>query len=244
MLTVYSNRGVSYAVAHILTEPARICTAIHQIMVHADVADYFVAKFTAKVGSLKLGLPWEDKVDLTPLPEPAKPQYLRDLCADAESKGATIISPGASQDWGHTAVFPSIAYPVTAEMRVMQEEQFGPLIPIAKFNTLAEVEAYVMDSGYGQQAAVFSQGTDVKALSGLLDFLTNNVARVNVNTQCQRSPDNFPFTGRKSSALGTLSVMEALRVMSVEALVATKRKNEQLLKTLADSKACKFLCAL
>ena len=141
-------------------------------------------------------------------------------------------------------MFPSIAYPVTAEMRVMQEEQFGPLIPIAKFNTLAEVEAYVMDSDYGQQAAVFSQGTDVKALSGLLDFLTNNVARVNVNTQCQRSPDNFPFTGRKSSALGTLSVMEALRVMSVEALVATKRKNEQLLKTLADSKACKFLCAL
>ena len=137
MRTVYSNRGVSYAIAHILTEPARICTAIHQIMVHADVAEDFVAKFTAKVGSLKLGLPWEDKVDLTPLPEPAKPQYLRDLCADAESKGATIISPGASQDWGHTAVFPSIAYPVTAEMRVMQEEQFGPLIPIAKFNTLA-----------------------------------------------------------------------------------------------------------
>ncbi len=47
---------------------------------HADVAEEFVAKFTAKVGSLKLGLPWEPGVDLTPLPEPSKPQYLADLC--------------------------------------------------------------------------------------------------------------------------------------------------------------------
>jgi hypothetical protein len=59
---------------------AQRCTAIKQILVHADVAEEFVAKFTAKVGSLKLGLPWEAGVDLTPLPEPSKPQYLADLC--------------------------------------------------------------------------------------------------------------------------------------------------------------------
>ena len=56
------------------------CTAIKQIMVHSDVAEEFVAKFTAKVGSLKLGLPWEAGVDLTPLPEPSKPHYLSQLC--------------------------------------------------------------------------------------------------------------------------------------------------------------------
>jgi acyl-CoA reductase-like NAD-dependent aldehyde dehydrogenase len=56
------------------------CTAIKQIMVHSDVAEEFVAKFTAKVGSLKLGLPWEAGVDLTPLAEPSKPHYLSQLC--------------------------------------------------------------------------------------------------------------------------------------------------------------------
>jgi len=217
------------------------CTAIKQIMVHKDVSEEFLAKFTAKVGSMKLGLPWEAGVDLTPLPEPAKPQYLVDLCADAEAKGAQIISPGATQGWGHTTVFPSIAFPVTKEMRVMQEEQFGPLIPIATFTSLDEVEEYVMTSDYGQQAAVFSKATDEPALGALLDLLAHNVARVNLNCQCQRSPDNFPFTGRKSSALGTLSVTEALKVMSMESLVATKRKNEPLVTQLAESKHCKFL---
>ena len=56
------------------------CTAIKQIMVHSDVAEEFVAKFTAKVGGLKLGLPWEAGVDLTPLAEPSKPHYLSQLC--------------------------------------------------------------------------------------------------------------------------------------------------------------------
>ena len=56
------------------------CTAIKQIMVHRDVAEEFVAKFTAKVGTMKLGLPWEAGVDLTPLPEPSKPHYISQLC--------------------------------------------------------------------------------------------------------------------------------------------------------------------
>ena len=101
-----------------------------------------------------------------------------------------------------------------------------------------------MNSMYGQQAAVFSKGTDPATLGPLLDLLAHSVARVNLNCQCQRSPDNFPFTGRKSSALGTLSVVEALKVMSMESLVATKRKNEALMASLADSKQCKFLSAL
>lgn len=217
------------------------CTAIKQMMVHKDVADEFVQKFTAKVGSLKLGLPWEAGTDITPLPEPSKPQYLAELRADAEAKGAKIISPGADQDWGYTAVFPSIAYPVTKDMRVMQEEQFGPLCPIAVWSDIAEVEEYVMTSIHGQQAAVFTSGSDMDMVGSLLDLLAHSVGRVNLNCQCQRSPDTFPFTGRKSSALGTLSVTEALIVMSMESLVATKSTNASLVNALAQSKKCKFL---
>ena len=173
------------------------CTAIKQILVHQSVAEEFVTKLSAKVGSMKLGLPWDAGVELTPLPEPGKPQYLADLRADATEKGAKVIAPGAEQGWGHTTVFPSIVYPVTKDMRVMQEEQFGPLIPVAVFSAMSEVEEYVMTSDYGQQAAVFSKGTDMSELGALLDLLTHNVARVNLNCQCQRSPDTFPFTGRK-----------------------------------------------
>lgn len=54
------------------------------------------------------------------------------------------------------------------------------------------------------------------------------VSRVNLNAQCQRGPDTFPFTGRKASAYGTLSVFDALRVFSLRALVATKDSPDNL----------------
>ena len=61
------------------------------------------------------------------------------------------------------------------------------------------------------KAAIFT--SDQVKCGPLIDALANNVGSVNINAQCQRGPDSFPFTGRKSSALGTLSVSEALKVV-------------------------------
>jgi len=63
------------------------------------------------------------------------------------------------------------------------------------------------------------------------------VGRINLNTQCARSPDTLPFSGRRSSAVGTMSITEALRAFSVETLVASKDKPENLdiLKKLEDT---------
>jgi glyceraldehyde-3-phosphate dehydrogenase (NADP+) len=55
--------------------------------------------------------------------------------------------------------------------------------------------------------------------------LATNLGRINVNTQCGRSPDVLPFSGRKSSALGTMSVSEALRAFSIETVVAGKHSS-------------------
>ena len=69
------------------------------------------------------------------------------------------------------------------------------------------------------------------------------MSRININTQCQRGPDNFPFTARKDSAYGTLSVFDALRVFSLRALVATKEEsvNEEILNQIVTQKKSKFL---
>ncbi len=83
---------------------------------------------------------------------------------------------------------------------------------------------YIVESNYGQQVSVF--GRDPAALGALIDPLVNQVCRVNLNSQCQRGPDVFPFTGRKDSAEGTLSVSDALRVFSIRALVAAKGTDE------------------
>ena len=66
-------------------------------------------------------------------------------------------------------------------------------------------------------------------------MLSTAVGRVNLNTQCGRSPDELPFSGRRSSALGTMSVSEALRAFSTESVVAgkaTQPSNPQLAEEL------------
>ena len=71
----------------------------------------------------------------------------------------------------------------------------------------------------------------------------NLVSRVNINAQCQRGPDVFPFTGRKDSAEGTLSVNDALRAFSIRSLVATKMNdaNKHLLNEIVNDNDSNFL---
>ena len=80
---------------------------------------------------------------------------------------------------------------------------------------------YVITSDHGQQVSIF--GSDPDQIGKLVDPLVNQVCRVNINCQCQRGPDVFPFTGRKDSAEGTLSVSDALRSFSIRSMVAAKQ---------------------
>jgi glyceraldehyde-3-phosphate dehydrogenase (NADP+) len=105
-------------------------------------------------------------------------------------------------------------------MKVYSEEQFGPVIPIRSFAEEKEVIDYVLNSNFGQQLSIF--GRDSKTIAHLIDSFASQVGRININTQCQRGPDTFPFNGRKDSAEGTLSVTDALRAFSILSLVATK----------------------
>jgi glyceraldehyde-3-phosphate dehydrogenase (NADP+) len=126
-------------------------------------------------------------------------------------------------------------------MQIYHEEQFGPIVPIVKFKDIQEPLDYVVQSNYGQQASVF--GEDYRSISALVDTLVNQVCRVNINSQCQRGPDVFPFTGRKDSAEGTLSVSDALRVFSIRTLVALKENdlNKKILKEILDQHSSNFL---
>ena len=124
------------------------CTAIKLVYVHEAVADAFVKAFVAKVAAKKPGLPWEDGVAITPLPEPAKPAYLKDLVDDAVAKGAKVVNAaeGGGTLSSGALVTPPILFPVTREMRLFHEEQFGPVIPVAVFKDLAEVDRDVRAS--------------------------------------------------------------------------------------------------
>jgi glyceraldehyde-3-phosphate dehydrogenase (NADP+) len=216
------------------------CTALKMLWVHRDVVDPFLEGLAAGVSALGMGMPWEAGVAITPMPETKRTEYLSGLVQDALSKGARLVNPGGGAVEG-TFFTPAILYPVDGSMRVYHEEQFGPVIPVAAFDDVEEPARYVVDSPYGQQVSIF--GTDPEIIGRLVDPLVNQVCRVNINSQCQRGPDTFPFCGRKDSAEGTLSVSDALRVFSIRTLVAAKgsEANKALLESIVRDHRSNFI---
>lgn len=216
------------------------CTALKMIFVHASIADAFLAKFSAEVEKLQINLPWEKGAQITPLAEPGKSERLTDLIKDAQAKGARVVNPSGGV-FSESLFFPAVVYPVNDKMKLYREEQFGPVVPIAAYNRVEEAISYVVESDYGQQVSIF--GKDAKQMASLIDPLVNQVCRVNINSQCQRGPDTFPFTGRKDSAEGTLSVSDALRVFSIRTLVAAKDSddNKQLITKILKDDLSSFL---
>ncbi|WP_396638022.1 NADP-dependent glyceraldehyde-3-phosphate dehydrogenase [Maribacter sp. R77961] len=216
------------------------CTALKVVYVHNEAQDVFLKNFSAAIDDLKFGNPWDEGVKLTPLPEPQKPDYIQELIDDALAKGAKIMNEKGGQRT-ENYIWPAVLFPVTKDMRVYQEEQFGPVIPVVPFSDIEEPLDDMAESNYGQQVSLF--GKDVYALAPLIDTLVNLVCRVNLNSSCQRGPDVYPFTGRKDSAQATLSVHDALRSFSIRTFVAFKDNdlNNETIQQLLETKLSNFV---
>ncbi|MFW3894669.1 NADP-dependent glyceraldehyde-3-phosphate dehydrogenase [Pseudomonas bharatica] len=234
------DNAVNEALTGALSFNGQRCTALKILFVHEQVVEAFLEKFQARLAALKAGMPWTPGVGLTPLPEPGKIDYLNGLVADALEHGARVLNPGGGQSRG-SFFYPALLYPVSPAMRVYHEEQFGPLVPVVPYRDLHTVIDYVLDSDFGQQLSLF--GTNSRDIGMLVDTFANQVGRININAQCQRGPDTFPFNGRKNSAEGTLSVHDALRVFSIRTLVATRfqEANKQLISDIIRNRESSFL---
>ena len=206
------------------------CTALKMLIVHQSIVDPFLQRFTEELAKVKVGMPWDKGVSITPLPELGKVEYMTRLVEDAKAKGARVVNEGGGATGG-TLFYPAVVYPVREGMLLYREEQFGPIVPVMPFEDLETALEYVITSEHGQQVSIFSEDPD--RIGKLADPLVNQVCRVNINCQCQRGPDVFPFTGRKDSAEGTLSVTDALRSFSIRSMIAAKQTEDS--KRLLDA---------
>lgn len=211
------DEAVSTCLKGSLSFNGQRCTALKLIFVHRSLADAFSERFAAAVDALPAGMPWEEGVEVTPLPEEGKGAWLQEFVDDALAKGAEVVNARGGEQRG-TFFFPAVLYPVSKDARVYAEEQFGPIVPIVPFDDVDEVQRAIAESPYGQQISLF--GRDPAVLGPLIDALANQVCRINLNRQCQRGPDVFPFAGRKRSAEGVLSVTDALEAFSIPCLLA------------------------
>jgi glyceraldehyde-3-phosphate dehydrogenase (NADP+) len=216
------------------------CTALKMLIVHRSIADQFLKRFTEELAKLKVGMPWEAGVNITPLPEPGKTAYMTECVDDAVAKGARVVNEGGGAHCD-TLFYPAVVFPVQEGMKLYREEQFGPVVPVMPFDDIETALEYVITSDHGQQVSIFS--SDPQQIGTLVDPLVNQVCRVNINCQCQRGPDIFPFTGRKDSAEGTLSVTDALRSFSIRSMIAAKQTDasKRILDHIVQHHESKFI---
>jgi glyceraldehyde-3-phosphate dehydrogenase (NADP+) len=175
------------------------CTAIKMIMVHESIAPHFLQKLLEEISVLKAGLPWEEGVYITPLPQVDKIDFLTGLVDDAISKGAEVINKldGGGFICGNL-MRPAVVYPITDSMRLWHEEQMGPIIPVAIYDDIEVVKNYISRSSYGLQSSIFSENAGTTA--SLIDVLSTAVGRININTQV-RNHCNFNLFCNNSSWL-------------------------------------------
>jgi glyceraldehyde-3-phosphate dehydrogenase (NADP+) len=232
--------AVKECVAGALSFNGQRCTAIKMILIHRSIAEEFVRRLSLAVNGLRRGMPWEDGVSITPLPDKARCVYLQSCIDDAKAHGARVMNEGGGE-MVETLFHPAVLYPVTSSMKLYREEQFGPVVPVAPFDEVSEALDYVSSSEYGQQVSVF--GNDPAAVAEVVDALANQVCRINLNAQCQRGPDAFPFAGRKDSAEGTLSVHDALRAFSIRTMVSAKENDagKSLIQSISESDTSRII---
>lgn len=191
------------------------CTAEKLVFVEDSAADELVSRLASRVEHLTLGMPWADGVAVTPLPEDSKLASMHDYLDDALAKGARVANAT-----GGRGVFslmrPAVVYCVKEGMRLYHEEQFGPLLAVARFSDADEVLEWQRRSPFGQQAAVWGP---LSSAAPLVRQLGRFVSRVNYNDVCQRGPDSFGFTATDKSGFGVLSLREALLSFSRPVLV-------------------------
>ncbi|KAI9194969.1 hypothetical protein LWI28_010485 [Acer negundo] len=200
------------AVRASLQSSGQNCAGAERFYVHRDVYSSFVSEVAKIVKSVLAGPPLAGKYDMGAICLLEHSDKLQYLVNDAIDKGAEILARGSFGHLGEDAVDqyfpPTVIVNVNHSMKLMQEETFGPLMPIMKFNTDEEAIKLANDSRYGLGCAVFS-GSQRRA-KDIASQINCGVAAINdfaSNYMCQ----SLPFGGVKDSGFGRFAGVEGLR---------------------------------
>ncbi len=190
------DAAVEGAMACKFRNNGQTCVCANRIYVQDGVYDDFAQRLATRLAQMKVG-DGLDGADLGPLIEPAAVDKVLEHIKDATDKGGQIISGGKAHALGGMFFEPTIVTGVTQDMKVAQEETFGPLAPLFRFETDDEAIAYANDTIFGLASYFYSGGLSrVAKVSEALEY-----GIVGVNTGII-STEVAPFGGVKQSGLG------------------------------------------
>ncbi|WP_153721294.1 NAD-dependent succinate-semialdehyde dehydrogenase [Sporosarcina cascadiensis] len=190
------NKAVDGVIGAKFRNAGQTCVCANRIYVHSSVAEEFTKRILKKTNELKVGNGLEENVEIGPLIDKSAVEKVREHVKDAKSKGANVETIGGELKNG---LFypPTVLANVTDDMLCMKEETFGPVLPIATFETEEEVIQRANDSNYGLAAYVFTE--NISAGIRICEALEYGI--VGLNDGLPSAPQ-APFGGFKQSGLG------------------------------------------
>jgi len=175
----------------------QICIALKRAYVHEDIYDDVCNELAAIAKSKKIGDGAEEGVELGPLQNKAQYEKVQAIIADAAEKG-TIIAGGGVPDRPGYFIEPTIVRDIAEGARLVDEEQFGPALPVIKYSDPEEALARINRSSDGLGGSVWSSDAErARELAIRIDSGT-----VWVNKHADLDP-SIPFSGAKQSGIGT-----------------------------------------
>jgi succinate-semialdehyde dehydrogenase/glutarate-semialdehyde dehydrogenase len=173
------------------------CTSANRFHVASSLADEFAEKLSERMGALRVGRGTEDGVDIGPLVNEDQVTKVDELVQDAVGRGAKAIVGGSSRDGAGYFYEPTVLAGVPDDARVLREEIFGPVAPVASFDSEEEAIAAANDTEYGLVAYVFTR--DIKRALRVCEGLETGMVGLNHGMVANAGA---PFGGVKQSGVG------------------------------------------
>lgn len=173
------------------------CQALKRLYVHEDIYDELCTEMAAIANGIKNGNGMEEDTDLGPLQNEKQFNIVSELAEDARAAGATFLTGGQAPD--HPGYFfpPTIVTNISDGTRLVDEEQFGPIVPVIRYSSIDDAIERANNSSSGLGGSIWS--SDIEKASALVGRLECGSAWVNSHADIQ---PNAPMGGMKQSGIG------------------------------------------
>lgn len=190
------DAAVAGAIASKYRNTGQTCVCANRILVQDSVYDEFASKFAAAAEKINVGVGYAKGICMGPLITEKAANEAEKFVEDAVSKGATLLTGGRHENGG-AFYKPTILTDVTADMRVAQEEIFGPIAPLIRFSTEEEAIAIANDTEYGLASYFYSR--DIGRVWRVAEAIDCGIVGINEGII---STETAPFGGVKESGNG------------------------------------------
>ncbi len=219
------NRTVAGCFWGAMTNAGQSCTSVERVYVQRSIYRAFKDKLQSEAASLVLNAGDKGDADIGGITADFQMEIIRHQVDDARNAGATVVCGGKLLGDEGCFYLPTIVEGVTAEMALLSEETFGPVIALMPFDSECEVIERSNNSPFGLSASVWSK--DIKRAERVARELDVGAVSIN-NVMLTEGNPALPFGGTKQSGFGRVKGAEGLLGMTFSKAVLTDTQSNKI----------------